>query len=1059
MSGGFSLINGPRQRWTALRQKNPDMEPLSAHPELERLLTHQDWLRSLARKLVGDSQAAEDLVQETWMAAMKSPPDPDRPARPWLAGVVRRLASMRARGEGRRTRRQNEVAVQDLLPSTADLVEEVDTQRRLVGEVLKLSEPYRTTVMLRYFNNLSSAEIARHQDVPAGTVRWRLKRGLDELRERLDDSFGSREAWGLALLPLAKLGVGSGAATATGGGGVFGFLSGISAAKMVASILAVVGTFWLGSLIGTRLQPVMASTDRTELSSLEPEVDPARDQAPERVAVELSSRDLVAPATRTVRFLKSRRDAIPGLRVLLDDGTEDPPMGTTDMRGEVVFTTGLERGTLYVRRPGSFLQQVPVEFNAPKVDAFLPWHSDMSGRVLAGEDGGLAKAGLRVRLDSDVRLWGEDALPRVVRERFGPLSTIEAWTDDTGTFRFQNLPADWSGKLWLPDGVCVKGASRRDAAGRYVYFAEPDANAVVLVTDLPTLRGRVVGTDGKIAPQAMVRCWVDGAQSPALGITGFDGAFEIQLDSQGLSGMRFEAVSRDGMQQQAIVFAGHEIPRGFDLGDVVLLPSSRIAFMAQNSLGEPIRGARVLSGGELLVGSATDEEGLGEAILPPNVSECTVVAAGYQPAEIALSGTVENRLVELVPANVLRLHVLDSGALSMPKSTVRVWSGERLFEHGEPYAPSELDQTVMEGSYLGTGQDPDLPHAEFQTDDLGKLDLIGVVGGVPLWVEVVDPLGKPLHQQQVTAMGEGETRTEKVMVPQPLRQLHGIVRDRAGNVLVGVNVSLVDGEGNTVEGLSGLDGKVVFTDLSGDRYDLSIDKRGFVALTIPDFSLSQGKGSQADTPAEFILDRGQDVAILVVDLDDQPVLGGVVRARRLSDDKAFEAGPKGAWDQTLQDLDQGALELTLTLGGVEYVETMQAPLETSVEFRVPAHGASEVIWNLPEGLEQDALRLVAVALDENGGPRADRKPVVIELGSRTGTSGVSRFEALLPGTYSVELQRQELREFAPVSPRSHVGQANTKVWLPMGIQVSVEVTLSEPEEARIDGSDLPVAPK
>ncbi|MFT5198058.1 MAG: RNA polymerase sigma-70 factor (ECF subfamily), partial [Planctomycetota bacterium] len=154
------------------------MESTSTHPELERLLTHQDWLRSLARRLVGDAATAEDLVQETWIAALKSPPDPTRPAKPWLAGVVRRLASMRARGEGRRARRQTEVARPDIVPSTSDLVEEVDTQRRLVAEVLELSEPYRTTVMLRYFQNMSSAEIARHQGVPGGTVRWRLKRGL-----------------------------------------------------------------------------------------------------------------------------------------------------------------------------------------------------------------------------------------------------------------------------------------------------------------------------------------------------------------------------------------------------------------------------------------------------------------------------------------------------------------------------------------------------------------------------------------------------------------------------------------------------------------------------------------------------------------------------------------------------------------------------------------------------------------------------------------------------------------------------------------------------------------
>lgn len=50
-------------------------------------------------------------------------------------------------------------------------------------------------------------EVARRLGIPGGTARWRLKRGLDELRERLDaDSGGERERWLPLLLPLLRRG-------------------------------------------------------------------------------------------------------------------------------------------------------------------------------------------------------------------------------------------------------------------------------------------------------------------------------------------------------------------------------------------------------------------------------------------------------------------------------------------------------------------------------------------------------------------------------------------------------------------------------------------------------------------------------------------------------------------------------------------------------------------------------------------------------------------------------------------------------------------------------------
>jgi hypothetical protein len=70
--------------------------------------------------------------------------------------------------------------------------------------VLALEEPYRETVLLRYFENLPPRAIARRLAVPVETVRTRLKRALETLRARLDRDYGARGAWSLALVPFAR---------------------------------------------------------------------------------------------------------------------------------------------------------------------------------------------------------------------------------------------------------------------------------------------------------------------------------------------------------------------------------------------------------------------------------------------------------------------------------------------------------------------------------------------------------------------------------------------------------------------------------------------------------------------------------------------------------------------------------------------------------------------------------------------------------------------------------------------------------------------------------------
>src|SRR6185503_5300852 len=83
----------------------------------------------------------------------------------------------------------------------ADLVERVLVQRELVSAVLELDEPYRSIVLLRYFEELPPREIAARTGIPLATVQSRLQRALARLRERLD---GEHQAWAALLLPWAR---------------------------------------------------------------------------------------------------------------------------------------------------------------------------------------------------------------------------------------------------------------------------------------------------------------------------------------------------------------------------------------------------------------------------------------------------------------------------------------------------------------------------------------------------------------------------------------------------------------------------------------------------------------------------------------------------------------------------------------------------------------------------------------------------------------------------------------------------------------------------------------
>jgi RNA polymerase sigma-70 factor (ECF subfamily) len=199
----------------------------------------------LARGLVRDHGVAEDVVQETWLAALsRAPGEPGR-LKPWLAHVLANFARKERRSGARRMEREALAARSEGLPSASEIATRLEAQRLLVEALDALEEPYKTTVVLRYFDGLEASEIARREGVPAGTVRWRLHEGLERLRARLDArSGGERASWALLCLPFVP------APSLTKLAGLAGVAS-IGVVIMSTSLrVAIVGLALLASALG-----------------------------------------------------------------------------------------------------------------------------------------------------------------------------------------------------------------------------------------------------------------------------------------------------------------------------------------------------------------------------------------------------------------------------------------------------------------------------------------------------------------------------------------------------------------------------------------------------------------------------------------------------------------------------------------------------------------------------------------------------------------------------------------------------------------------------------------
>lgn len=172
---------------------------------IEDLLAHGPWVRGLARAMLRDEGLADDVVQDTWMAALRHPPAQEGSLQGWLGQIARRLVLGRQRAARRRASRETAAARTATVPAVDDAAQKLELHRRLVDAVLSLDEPYRTIVVLRFFEDLAPREIAIKLALPVTTVRNRLQRAVEKLRRVFDDTYGDRKTWAILLTGLGGL--------------------------------------------------------------------------------------------------------------------------------------------------------------------------------------------------------------------------------------------------------------------------------------------------------------------------------------------------------------------------------------------------------------------------------------------------------------------------------------------------------------------------------------------------------------------------------------------------------------------------------------------------------------------------------------------------------------------------------------------------------------------------------------------------------------------------------------------------------------------------------------
>ncbi len=179
---------------------------------------HEGLLYRAAFQYTGNRFDAEDLVQETYLAAFRNRQQlrDQGKIKSWLFVILRNLFLKRAgRRQAGSDQEYDDRIEYDFVDSLVIFAAREDAQRTLerkataehVHQRLKtLSEPYQTVLILFYLQEFSYQEIADMLEIPIGTVMSRLARGKQRLKTAFIQDAARAESRSRKVIPLSRKG-------------------------------------------------------------------------------------------------------------------------------------------------------------------------------------------------------------------------------------------------------------------------------------------------------------------------------------------------------------------------------------------------------------------------------------------------------------------------------------------------------------------------------------------------------------------------------------------------------------------------------------------------------------------------------------------------------------------------------------------------------------------------------------------------------------------------------------------------------------------------------------
>ncbi len=790
----------------------------------DAVLRDLDGLRALARSLVHGDAETDDLLQDTAIAAITHPPDEERPTRPWLATVLRNRWRMNRRAESRRRAREQTVAADEAEEQRDDPIDRARVLERLSTALVVLDEPFRTTVIRRYLDGESAAEIARTQGVPAGTVRWRLKTGLERLRAALDDA---APRWQRALAPMAA------------GKGALLVKAKTSIATLVVLVLLLGGVALFvikGGDDGPTRGPVVAGAAPIGSAAKLPiGVPPKPNEAPAEAPVH---DPLPGQGKATLEQITAPGGAVSG-RVInwsTGDGVSGAELTFTGAVGAVtVRTKGDGAFELAPDAPGSFA------LSAASAPGFLPFAPELShSSVHVGVAKDRAVRGITVFLFPAV-----DYVGKVVDGKGAPVAgaRVRLLGTPQGEQAIDKLEVEWTSDR---DGTFVFHAADNAVfeavAGSARGFGRLDGDVaitkqlVITLGDAPardaTIRGKTIDATGAPIADVLVRGLPDDPpgkepsqpRAVAFATSGPDGAFVLEGLDRGTYVLIAEAEGRAP--------AGAENVKGGAKGVTLTLePGKAIGGTVVTTAGDPVPAFTLVvvkrieaSRQFVLARSIVTPTGRFEIRVPAGDYELIASASGWAPsaATEVTAGTTDAKLTVSLGATVKGV-VVDAekgeplqyvrvmregaggGASAAPANAGTVTRADGTFElTGIPPGPVAL-------SFGGGGHHPKIEGGMTAVDG-------GVLG--PLHVALTKIIDGEKPTLELVGIGvklaaEGDALRVDMVVPGSGAQAAGII--------VGDMVVAVDGLPITKLGVDGAVGKI--RGLAGTTISVSV-RRG-----------------------------------------------------------------------------------------------------------------------------------------------------------------------------------------------------------------------------------------